>query len=127
SAGFRSLGGSQIVEGFLGQLKFVPLAVDRRTQALVKLHAPLVPFGDPPFDQPATRLLSFFGNSFHQLSPYSSAPTSISDIELLDDESRFRSIREGNKIINKKSDQGGAFFRDKTMEIRGRTPKSLFP
>jgi hypothetical protein len=49
----------------------------------------------------------------------------IGDIELLDDEIRLRSIREGNKIINKKSDQAGAFFRDKTMKIRGRTPKSL--
>jgi hypothetical protein len=51
---------------------------------------------------------------------------SIGDVELLDDEIRLGSIREGYKIVNKKSDQLEAFFRDKTMKIRRRTPKSLF-
>src|SRR5262245_11240061 len=120
------LGGSQIAKRFLGQLKFVPLAVGCRTQALIKLHAPLIPPGYPPFDHSATCFLSFSRNSFHQLSPYSFAPMAIGDIELLDDEIRLRSIREGNKIINKESDQAGAFFRDKAIKIRRRTPKSLF-
>src|SRR5262249_61116805 len=114
-------------KGFLGQLKIVPFGVDYRTEALVKVHAPLIPVGNPPFDHAATRLLSFFGNSFHQLSSYSSAAVSIGDVELLDDQIRLRPIREGNKIINKKSDWGGTFFRDETMKIRRRTPKSLVP
>src|SRR5215470_17692737 len=120
------LGGSQIAKGFLRQLKFLPLVVGCRTQALVKLHPALIPSGDPPFDHSATALLSFSGNSFHQLFPYSSASMSIGDVELLDDEIRLRSISEGNKVINKNSDDGGVVFRNKTMKIRRRTPKSLF-
>src|SRR5262249_38766808 len=97
-----------------------------RTEALVKLHPALIPSGDPPFDHSATALLSFSGNSFHQLFPYSSASMSIGNVELLDDEIRLRSISEGNKVINKNSDDGGVIFRNKTMKIRRRTPKSLF-
>ncbi len=126
SARVWSSGASQIAKGFLGQLKFVPFVVDCRTEALIKIDAPLIPFGDPPFDHPATRLLGFSGNSFHQLSAYSSTPVSIGNIELLDDQIRLRSIRKRNEIINQKSDQIGTFFRDKTMKIRWRTQKSLF-
>src|SRR5678815_2720257 len=70
SPAFWLPGSCQIAKSFLGQLKFVPFAVDCRTQAIVKLHASLVPFGDPPFDHSATCLLGFSCNSFHQLFPY---------------------------------------------------------
>jgi hypothetical protein len=119
-------GCSQIAKRIFRQLEFVPVVVDFCSQPFVELAATLIPFRDPPLDHPAAGLRRFLGYSFHQESAGASASVSTGDIKLLDNEVRFRSIREGNEVIHKKSNQFAAFLCDETMKIGRRTTESLF-
>src|SRR5436305_2670006 len=86
--------GGQIPKGFLRKLEFVPIAVDFCTETFIKLDATIIPLRDPPLDHPAATPRCFVGYSFHQPAPCASAAMWTDDIELLDDQVRFRPISE---------------------------------